>query len=222
MKNDRSDLLRLSGSFFLLFLLWTIAVQYIDVQPIGPNGSQVGFASLNCFFHRLTGVHMTLYTITDWLGIVPIIFVLCFAAYGMCQLVKRKSLCRVDPDILVLGGFYIIVMAAYILFEMLVINFRPVLINGNLEASYPSSTTLLVLCVMPTAILQLQQRMKPSITKRTIAYVLAGFTVFMVLGRLISGVHWLSDIVGGILLSVSLVLLYASIIRRIEHLRLSD
>lgn len=204
--------LYLSGLFFLLFLLWTMALKFVDVLPIGPNGSQVGFASLNGFFHGIKGVHMMIYTITDWLGLVPIIFALGFVILGLSQLIKRKNLRRVDSDILILGGFYVIVMVAYILFEIFTINFRPVLIDGILEASYPSSTTLLVLCIMPTAIMQLHQRMKPSITKRTIEYVLAGFTIFMVWGRLISGVHWLSDIVGGVLLSASLVLMYASLI----------
>lgn len=218
MKTNRGKLC-LSGFFFLLFLLWTIALQFVDVLPIGPNGSQVGFASLNGFFHGLTGVHMMVYTITDWLGFVPIIFALGFAMLGLSQLIKRKSLCKVDADILILGGFYIIVMAAYSFFEVFAINFRPVLINGNLEASYPSSTTLLVLCVMPTAIMQLRQRMKPSNAKRAVEYMLAGFTVLMVLGRLLSGVHWLSDIVGGMLLSESLVLMYASIINWSKGIR---
>ena len=162
---------------------------------------------------------MVIYTITDWLGLVPIFIALGFAILGLSQLIKRKSLCKVDLDILVLGGFYVIVMAFYILFEIYAVNFRPVLINGNLEASYPSSTTLLVLCIMPTAVLQLHQRMKPCITIRIIEYGLAGFTVFMVLGRLLSGVHWLSDIIGGVLLSASLVLMYASIVNRIKHTR---
>lgn len=218
MKTNRGKLC-LSGFFFLLFLLWTIALQFVDVLPIGPNGSQVGFASLNGFFHGLTGVHMMVYTITDWLGFVPIIFALGFAMLGLNQLIKRKRLCKVDTDILILGGFYIIVMAAYSFFEVFAINFRPVLINGNLEASYPSSTTLLVLCVMPTAIMQLRRRMKPSNAKRAVEYMLAGFTVLMVLGRLLSGVHWLSDIVGGMLLSESLVLMYASIINWSKGIR---
>lgn len=193
------------------FVLWTIAISYFDVQAIGPRESSVGFATFNGFFHSLTGVHMLIYTITDWLGLVPLCFVLGFAFLGLIQLIKRRNLLKVDYDILVLGGFYVLVMATYVFFEMFVINYRPVLIEGKLEASYPSSTTLLVMCVMPTAIMQLNSRIKNEGIRRIIAGIIIAFTIFMVVGRLISGVHWFTDIIGGALLSAGLVMLYYSI-----------
>lgn len=192
------------------FVLWTVAVRLVDVRPIGPEGSQVGFAAVNAFVHRLTGVHMTLYTITDWLGLVPVFFGLGFAVLGLVQWISRRSVLRVDRSILVLGGFYILVAAAYLFFESEVINYRPVLIGGFLEASYPSSTTLLVLCVMPTAAMQLRDRIKHPAFRRWIRFTVTAFSVFMVAGRLLSGVHWATDIVGGILLSWGLVKLYAA------------
>ena len=147
----------------LLFVLWTIAVMHVDVQAIGPKNSVVGFALFNSFFHKVTGVNMQLYTITDWLGLVPLLFVLGFAGLGLVQLVKRRSLKRVDYRILVLGGFYILVMAAYVFFEVQIVNYRPVLIGGSLEASYPSSATMLGMCVMPTTIMQLNRLIKNNV-----------------------------------------------------------
>ena len=194
------------------FALWTIAIRFIDVQPIGPQGSTVGFATLNSIIHTRTGVHMQLYTITDWLGLVPVAFGLGFAMLGLAQWIKRKSLLKVDRSILVLGGFYIATMAAYLVFESFVINYRPVLIAGNLEASYPSSTTLLVLCVMPTAMMQLRGRINNRVLQGGVSIAIASFIVFMVAGRLVSGVHWLTDIIGGILLSAGLVTMYESLI----------
>ena len=194
------------------FALWTIAIRFIDVQPIGPQGSTVGFATLNSIIHTRTGVHMQLYTITDWLGLVPVAFGLGFAMLGLAQWIKRKSLLKVDRSILVLGGFYIATMAAYLVFESFVINYRPVLIAGNLEASYPSSTTLLVLCVMPTAMMQLRGRINNRVLRGGVSIAIASFIVFMVAGRLVSGVHWLTDIIGGILLSAGLVTMYDSLI----------
>ena len=194
------------------FVLWTVAVTRIDVAPIGPNGSEVGFATLNGWFHRLTGVHMTLYTITDWLGLVPIAVALGFAVLGLCQWIKRRSVLRVDRSILVLGGFYLAVMVVYLFFEVVVINRRPVLIEGYLEASYPSSTTMLVLCVMPTAMLQFHDRIQRRFVRRCVLLLIAVFTAFMVIGRLCSGVHWITDIIGGGLISASLVMAYVSII----------
>ena len=196
----------------VLFIIWTVALHFVDVGAIGPQGSSVGFATLNKIIHNITGVHMSLYTITDWLGLVPICFIMGFGVLGLCEWIKRKKLFKVDYNILVLGGFYIIVMIIYIFFEMFVVNYRPILINGYLEASYPSSTTMLVMCVMPTAIMQFNTRIKNSIFRRCVAFIITAFIVFMVIERLVSGVHWFSDIVGGAMLSSGLVMIYDSIV----------
>ena len=197
-----------------LFMLWTFLVSFVDVQSIGPRGSAVGFATINGMFHTLTGVHMTLYHITDWLGLVPVVFGFGFAILGLVQWIKRKRILKVDHSILVLGVCYIIVLAAYLFFEELVVNYRPVLINGYLEASYPSSTTLLVLCVMPTSLMQLNTRIRNKKLRLGISWGIKVFIAFMVLGRLLSGVHWLTDIIGGVFLSTSAVFAYRFITKR--------
>ena len=197
-------------ALLLSFVLWTCLVRVADVQAIGPNGSSVGFATLNGFVHALTGVNFSLYVITDWLGLVPIGVAFGFGILGLVQWIRRKSILRVDRSLLILGGFYLAVMAVYVLFEYVVINRRPVLIDGFLEASYPSSTTMLVLCVMPTALMQCRARIKNLMLKRGVTVVISAFSLFMVIGRVLAGVHWLSDIVGGILLSGGLVALYAA------------
>ena len=190
------------------FALWTVLIQYVDVQAVGPNETNVGFASFNVWFHQLTGVHIMIYTITDWLGLVPIFICMCFGVLGLVQLVKRRSLLRVDSDILLLGIYYVIVIACYLIFEMIPINYRPILIEGRLEASYPSSTTLLVLSVMPTLIFQVYRRVENSLIRKATVVVVIAFSAFMVIGRLISGVHWATDIIGSVLLSVGLFMLY--------------
>ncbi len=196
----------------VLFIIWTVALRFVDVGAIGPQGSSVGFATLNKAIHNITGVHMSLYTITDWLGLIPICFIMGFGILGLYEWIKRRNLFRVDYSLLTLGGFYIVVMAAYVLFEIFVVNYRPILINGILEASYPSSTTMLVMCVMPTAIMQLNDRIKNRGLSRCCSWALCAFTAFMVIGRLLSGVHWVSDIIGGTLLSGGLVMMYEYII----------
>jgi undecaprenyl-diphosphatase len=194
------------------FVLWTVAIRFVDVRAIGPQGSSVGFAGINGFVHTLTGVHFSFYNITDWLGLVPIFVCMGFGILGLVQWIKRKSIRKVDYDIFVLGGFYIVTIAAYLFFESVVINYRPVLINGYLEASYPSSTTLLVMCVMPTAVMQFNSRIKNKVLRSIVVVTIIAFIVFMVIGRLISGVHWFTDIVGGALLSAGLVLMYRAMI----------
>lgn len=202
-QNVLAGILLLAG-----FAVWTFLIQTVDVQPIGPNGSSVGFAALNGWFHQLTGVHWTLYTLTDWLGLVPICVCLIFAGAGFVQLVQRRSLFKVDLDIIMLGAYYVLVIFGYLLFEMVPINYRPVLIEGFLEASYPSSTTLLVLSVMPTLYFQAQRRLNPNALRQTILIFSVLFSAFMVIGRLVSGVHWLTDIVGAVLLSNGIFLIY--------------
>ena len=211
MEKIRKKMFFMGAGFLGAFVLWTVLVSYVDVRAIGQNASSVGFATLNGYVHNLTGVNMLLYTITDWLGLVPIGVAFGFAVLGLVQWVGRKSLFKVDRSILALGGFYIIVLALYIFFEIVVIHYRPVLIDGYLEASYPSSTTMLVMCVMPTAMMQLHARIKSDVFRRCVLISIAAFTAFMVIGRLASGVHWLTDIIGGALVSAGLVITYASV-----------
>ena len=207
MKVKRCSLY-VSIGFLSAFILWTVLVRFVGVAPIGPNGSKVGFSSLNNLVKELIGSHLALYTLTDWLGLVPFAVAFGFAFLGFFQWLKRKSISKVDKDILILGVFYVVVFATYILFEYVVINCRPILINGKLEASYPSSTTMLVTCVMPTAIMQFNRRIKRKKLKNIASTTLTVFIVFMVIGRLISGVHWVSDIIGGLLFSIGVDLAY--------------
>ena len=195
----------LSILFILAFVLWTILVKVVDLKAIGPNSSVVGFATINGWISNKIGVNFMLYNVTDWLGFVPIAVALSFAILGVIQWIKRKSLLKVDKNLFVLGAFYIVVFAVYVLFEFVVINRRPVLIEGILEASYPSSTTMLVLSVMPTALLQLKARIKNKVLKNVVVYTIIAFVAFMLIGRVIAGVHWFSDIIGGILFSVGAV-----------------
>ncbi|MBE6664243.1 MAG: phosphatase PAP2 family protein [Ruminococcaceae bacterium] len=211
MEKKNIKLFFVGVGLLVAFVLWTVLVCFIDVRAIGPRESSVGFATLNEYVHNLTGVNMYLYVITDWLGLVPIGVAFSFAVLGLVQWIKRKSLLKVDRSILTLGGFYIVVMALYILFEIVVINYRPTLIGENLEASYPSSTTMLVMCVMPTAMMQFSTRIKNDLFRRCVMFTTTVFIAFMVIGRLVSGVHWITDIIGGALLSTAIVLMYYSV-----------
>lgn len=210
-KNGKRELI-LGMCFVATFVIWTALVLFVDVQPIGQNGTNVGFASWNQWFHQWTGVHLVVYTVTDWLSLIPVCVCVVFGGMGIVQLVKRKSLFKVDFDILILGIYYVVVILGYLAFEMFPINYRPILIEGRLEASYPSSTTLLVLCVMPTLMEQSKRRVKVQLMKRIISVFVISFSTFMVLGRMVSGVHWFTDIVGGMLLSTGLFYVYKAVV----------
>ena len=207
-----------TGILFLIFMLFTVIIKTIDVQPVGPEQSTIGLASLNQFVFNLFGVNLLWYNITDWLGIVAIVIALVFAILGLIQLKQRKSIWNVDPRILLLGAFYFIVIIIYVFFEIVIINYRPIILSQSLEASFPSSHTMIVICIMSTAVLQFHYYLRD---KKVCLWTIDIASVLMiavtVIGRLISGVHWFTDIVAGILLSSALVALYYSTLKYIEE-----
>ena len=208
MKEQGRRALWTGFSFVTVFAVWTALIKLVDVQYIGPMETAVGLATINGWFHKLTGVHMWLYTVTDWLGLIPVFVCLMFGGIGFVQLMQRKKLLKVDRDILLLGIYYLLVIFGYLVFEMIPINYRPTLIEGRLEASYPSSTTLLVLSVMPTLKFQADRRVMSAVLRKAITIFVIVFSSFMVIGRLISGIHWATDIIGSVLLSSGLFMIY--------------
>ena len=210
---ERSKKLLFTGILLIVvFAIWTLLIQVVDVQPIGQNGTNIGFATFNIWFHELTGVHMAIYTMTDWMGVIPIFVCMIFGGIGLGQWIKRRSLLKVDRDILFLGIYYVIVIFGYLIFEMIPKNYRPILIEGFMEASYPSSTTLLVLSVMPTLTFQMNRRMKNMTVCKMLSMLTILFSSFMVVGRWICGVHWFTDIIGSIILSTGLFFVYKGIV----------
>lgn len=202
MKNRKNILICIL--LVLLSIIYTILVKYVDTSIIGPNGSVVGFSSLNSFVFNLTGNNMTLYKITEILGIIPILIALMYAVIGLIQVIDRKSL-KVDKELIALGILYIIVILIYAFFEKCIINYRPVLIDGILEASYPSSHTLLSICICGSALLINKYLFNNKKIYKYINIVSIISMVLIVLGRLLSGVHWASDIIGSIIISITLL-----------------
>ena len=213
LKNKKSNFY-VSALFLILFITWTAAVCLIDRRPIGAGGTHIGFATINEYVHRLCGVHMSLYTLTDTLSVIPIGIMLLNAAAGLVQWIRRKDIRRIDGAILYAGVIYAILFAVFIVFEIFPVNFRPILINGSLEASYPSSTTMLTMTVMICGILQVRSGFRPTVIRRLCEIVFVFFTVFMVAARIVSGVHWFTDIIGGVLVSLSLSASYAYMLQK--------
>lgn len=194
----------------VLFVLWTVIVGSVDVMAIGPLGSSVGLAGMNGAFRDLIGVRWELYWLTDILGLVPIMLALCYAAVGAYQLIRRRSLLLVDRRILSLGALYVVFGAVFLYFELIPLNFRPVLIDGVLEASYPSSTTLMCTTVIPSFLLDVRTRVAKKWVYTLIFVVSMLFLAFTVTARILSGVHWISDIIGGVLISLALLFGYSA------------
>ena len=213
---------RVKRNFFISFILiilaitFTFLVKIIDVKQIGVNETSIGFSSLNQLIFNSIGINMIWYHITEWLGIIPIILSITYTLIGFIQLVKRKNILKIDKEIIILGIFYIIIIFIYILFEKYIINYRPILIDNILEASYPSSHTLMTICICGSSIIINKKIFNNKITK-IINIVSIIVILLTVIGRLISGVHWFTDIIGGILISISLLMTLYSVIETIKN-----
>lgn len=194
-----------------LFVVWTILVTKFDVVYNELTGTSIGFGTMNLKVHAWTGVNWTLYHITDWLGLIPVLLCVVFGGLGLIQWIQRKGLRHVDQDLIWLGLYYVIVIILYLFFEMVPINYRPVLIEGRLEASYPSSTTLLSLCVMLSVMYQIHLRWNHKGLRHLGMGFSGMFMIFMIAGRILSGVHWITDIVGSILLGIGLFFIYLEV-----------
>lgn len=214
MKNKNN--LFVSGFSGLLVMLLIVLVRFIDVRPIGPEGTSIGLSRLNSFFFRLSGVNILWYHITDWLGVAAILVAFLFAMAGFVQLIKRRSILKVDREILALGGLYIVVIGLYVLFEIVIVNYRPIIMPDGThpEASFPSSHTMLVCVIMGSAIMLIGKYVKEKRICRVLRGICAAIIGMTVIGRLIAGVHWFTDIVGGVLISIFLLSLFSEVLKR--------
>ena len=212
MKNKGKFLIiGISGALFALLI---VLLRCVDVEPVGAAGTSVGLSHLNRFVFELTGVNMVWYNITDWLGLAAIFAAFLFAATGLVQVIKRRRILKVDKEILALGGLYILVIGIYVLFENVIVNYRPIIMPGcsNPEASFPSSHTMLVCVIMGSTIIIIGKYIKKKSLCMVIRGICAAVIAVTVVGRLISGVHWFTDILGGLLISTFLLALYSVLI----------
>lgn len=216
MKDNSKTKFTWAGICFALFCALILAIKFIDVRAIGPEGSSVGLAAINEAVHSLFGVNLVWYTITDYLGLAAIAIAACFAILGLYQLITRKSLKKVDADIYALAGCYIAAMLVYFIFEHIIISYRPIDLGAGLEASFPSSHTVLSLCITCTAIEQLSRRIKNVPLCIALCAGCGVLGTVIVVGRVISGVHWFTDILGGVLISAAIVLLYLGICEKLR------
>ena len=198
---------------FFVCILYVVCLRFIDVREIGPNGSSVGFATLNQFVHNLFPWNEAWYKITKYLGVLPFLWVAYYGLCGVVQVAQKKSLKKVDQKLILLGMFYVLLGSVYLFFEKFVVNYRPILMEGELEASFPSSHTMLAICVCISALFMIDDYIKNENIRNVLDIASWAVMLVLVIGRVLSGVHWITDIVGGILISAFLLsLFYESIL----------
>lgn len=190
---------------------WTLIIALVDRAAIGPLGSVVGLSHINSWFLGLTGFNSAIYKITDILTFVPFAIAGAFAVLGLVQWIKRKSILKVEREIVTLGIFYVVVISLFVIFEYFIkINFRPIIEDGALEASYPSSHTMVCIFVCISAPMALKSLYSGQKWVRPVNLGLLLLMALIVVGRLVSGAHWLTDIIGGLLISSALLVLFSA------------
>ena len=205
-----------SAVCFGLFLLLILLIKTVDVAAVGPEGTEIGLSKLNVAVHNLFGENLDWYKVTNVLGYLAILIGLCFAAMGGLQLIYRRSILKVDKEILLLGALYVVTVIFYIFFEKVIVNYRPILLpdGEGVEASFPSSHTMLSCVILGSGLQLLKKYGKKNKTLQLVlTVVFAVMLALIVAGRLISGVHWFTDILGGILLSVALLNAYEGLLK---------
>lgn len=211
MENINKKHLFATLAMFFAFVVFMILSMLVDVRNIAADGSNVGFGAINSGFFSLTGYSDFWYTFSELLGSVNLGIAFGFALVGVVQLVKRKSLKKIDYEIYLLAVLYLVTIILYVLFDkLIVINNRPVVLDGEIEASFPSSHTMLAIVVLVSAYLMfskyLVHKEKLAKTCKIVTIVLMAVSI---VSRTLSGVHWLTDIVGGVLLGTALVMAFA-------------
>ena len=220
MKKKSSLLFLISAGLLVLFLLFTAAVAIFDKATITYEDgitAKVGFASINQAVHSAIGQNTLWYEFTELLGWIALGVAAVFALLGLYQLSTGKSLWSVDREILLLAVLYILVAIFYVLFELITINYRPVLMDGVLEASYPSSHSMLACTVFVTTPFACKHLIKVPATRAIVSVLCYSLAFVTVLGRLLSGVHWLTDIIGACLLSAPLILAYVATLTLLDE-----
>lgn len=189
----------LCGVAFVCFVAFTLVVKFGNVAPV------------NAAVWQHLGTNAVWQTVTDWLGYVTILLALVFVGLLFWQMLRRKSLCRADRNLWAFAVVLVVMVLVYGFFELVVVNYRPLLVDGVAKASYPSSHAMLFATVLPLIMGQVWHYLKSKPWCIVCTVLLAGVLLVGVLGRLLSGVHWLTDIVAGLLVSLFLNGLYLAL-----------
>ena len=214
----KRDNLLIAGICGALFLVLIILLKTVDVAAIGPQGTEVGLSTLNGWAHGFFGEHDAMYKVSKYLGYLVFLTAFLMAAMGAVQLIRRRSIRRVDRRLLFLAGLYVLTMVIYVIFEFVIINYRPVIMPDNTvpEASFPSSHSMLAVVIMGSTPILLRSYIKDETVLKGLTIFCYVLMVTVVFTRLLSGVHWLTDIIGGVLIGTALVSLYAFMIQKLE------
>ena len=209
----------------IVAIVFTILVAKVDVKPVGPINpetripSEVGFSTINSAIAQKIPFNSTFYKISQYVGYLAFAFVAFYAFIGLLELIKKKNIKEINKVIIALGIFYVCVAIVYALFEVLTINYRPIVLENELEASYPSSHTMLAICVCGSSLLVSNALIGNIKAKKILNIAACAIMLIVIVSRFLSGVHWFTDIIGGIIISGFMIQTFSNIVKSIDNTR---
>lgn len=192
-----------------VFVVLTITVKYVDQKNIGSQ--VIGWATINLWWRDIIGVRNFWQIASHIFAAITLIILVMFLVWQAIALLRRKSF-RTMPRHWWFFDLTLIALAlCYIVFQIMVINFRPLLIDGVAELSYPSSHVLLLATLWPVFILTLSREVKSRPWLRVASVIGIIVMTVGIIARLLSGYHWFTDIIGGIMLGAVLTCWYQAL-----------
>lgn len=195
------------ASLFLFILLMILL--NADKAVIAESGKEVGLSSINNLVKYSYKENLDL--MTDLLFYVTFTVVVFEGCLGIIQLVTRKSLFKVDKEIIIFGISLVVMVVLWLVFDhLLKINVRP--IDAN-EGSFPSThvmmATFLALASHAFICMKYETRL-PKYLSLVLAIIIISTITF---GRVACGMHYITDVTGGLFMGLALYFITFGIIK---------
>ncbi len=201
-----------------LFIFLILLILLMSVDKASNIYKEIGLYNFNKIF-------LVDYYNESWDGFsdvilyISILFILGLIIYGIYQLYKRKSLFKVDKDIILTGfGFVFIIIIWFIFDKFIDINYRPIAVNGSAQTSFPSTHVMLACFSLLATTRIILKRNTNELKYNIITY--GGVSILVILcslGRILSKMHWTTDVLGAIFISLAIFFIIIGLDKALEE-----
>ncbi len=147
--------------------------------------------------------------ITNIILITALITLGIFVILGLCQWISRKSLKKVDKELLWFPLPLALMAITYVVFDkFLILNTRP---DGSGEPSFPSTHVMVVTTIFLLTAVILPKYIKSKIACLVLYLLMLAFVILNGVGRVLANKHWTSDVLGAVGFSFIFVAIYCLI-----------
>lgn len=153
----------------------------------------------------------------DWDLISDVILVTAFAILGalamlgLIQLISRRSLKKVDHELLMFPIPLAIMAIVYVVFEkFLILNTRP---NGSGEPSFPSTHVMITATIFFMVAVVLPRYIKSKVLCAMFDIIMLILLVLVCTGRILANMHWPTDVAGGVVFASIFAAIYYLLIK---------